>query len=89
MTASQREDVDDFNELVIIDGTKSGKLLVEIDEKYFRPAEVDFLLGDPSKAKAKLGWEPKIKFKELVKMMVEADLEILKKQPEYKYYNII
>ncbi len=47
---------------------------VRIDHKYFRPAEVDLLLGDYSKAKKLLGWEPKVKFKELVKMMVEADL---------------
>jgi GDPmannose 4,6-dehydratase len=48
---------------------------VKIDPKYFRPAEVDLLLGDPSRAKAKLGWQPKVTFKELVKLMVEADLE--------------
>jgi len=48
---------------------------VEIDPKYFRPAEVDLLIGDPSKAKEKLGWEPKVKFKDLVKMMVEADIK--------------
>jgi GDPmannose 4,6-dehydratase len=48
---------------------------VEIDQKYFRPAEVDLLIGDPSKAKKKLGWEPKVKFKDLVKMMVEADIK--------------
>ena len=47
---------------------------VEIDQKYFRPTEVDYLLGDASKAKRILGWEPKVKFKELVKIMVEAEL---------------
>jgi len=47
---------------------------VVVDPKYFRPAEVDLLLGDPSKAKAKLGWQPKTGFKELVRLMVEADL---------------
>jgi len=47
---------------------------VKIDPKYFRPAEVDLLLGDYSKAKKKLGWEPKTTFKQLVKIMVEADL---------------
>jgi GDPmannose 4,6-dehydratase len=52
---------------------KSGKILIEIDPKYFRPAEVDFLLGDYSKARNKFGWEPKVKFKELIKIMVEAD----------------
>ncbi len=47
---------------------------VVIDPAYFRPAEVDLLLGDCTKAKKKLGWEPKVKFKELVRMMVDADL---------------
>ncbi|MCC7575938.1 MAG: GDP-mannose 4,6-dehydratase [Methanomethylovorans sp.] len=50
---------------------------VVIDPKFVRPAEVELLLGDPSKAKRELGWEPKVHFKELVKMMVEADLERL------------
>ncbi|WP_158907799.1 GDP-mannose 4,6-dehydratase [Rectinema subterraneum] len=53
----------------------SGKVLVEIDPRYFRPAEVDLLIGDPSKAIAKLGWKPAITLPELVKMMVQADLE--------------
>ncbi|MBP9695346.1 MAG: GDP-mannose 4,6-dehydratase [Candidatus Magasanikbacteria bacterium] len=52
----------------------SWEKYVKFDEKYTRPAEVDLLLGDYSKAKQKLGWEPKVKFKELVKIMVEADL---------------
>jgi GDPmannose 4,6-dehydratase len=51
------------------------KDFVKVDAKYFRPAEVDLLLGDPAKAKAKLGWQPKVTFKELVRLMVEADLE--------------
>lgn len=54
---------------------QSGKVIVEIDSYYFRPTEVDLLLGDASKAKEKLGWEPRVKFPELVKLMVEADLE--------------
>ena len=49
--------------------------LVEIDPKYYRPAEVDCLLGDASKARQKLGWQPKTKFKELVRLMVDADME--------------
>jgi GDPmannose 4,6-dehydratase len=48
---------------------------VKVDPKYFRPAEVDVLLGDPRKAKEKLGWEPKVGFKELVRIMVDADME--------------
>ena len=54
---------------------ESGKIVVKIDPRYFRPTEVDYLLGDPSKAKNKLGWEPTISFDELVKMMVLADLK--------------
>src|SRR5437867_6356934 len=48
---------------------------VEIDPRYYRPTEVDLLLGDASKAQHKLGWRPKVKFKDLVRMMVDADLE--------------
>jgi len=55
------------------------KRYVEIDPRYFRPAEVDELRGDMSKARRKLGWQPKVRFAELVRMMVEADLEDLKK----------
>jgi GDPmannose 4,6-dehydratase len=52
---------------------KTGRTLVRIDEKYFRPAEVDQLLGDSTKAKNVLGWEPKIKFDKLVELMVDSD----------------
>jgi GDPmannose 4,6-dehydratase len=55
---------------------KPGRVLVEIDPRYFRPTEVDYLLADPSKAKKELGWEPKITFTELIKIMVDADMEI-------------
>jgi GDPmannose 4,6-dehydratase len=48
---------------------------VRVDERYFRPAEVDFLLGDASKARRELGWTPKVTFEGLVNMMVDADLE--------------
>ena len=54
---------------------KPGSVLIEIDPRYFRPTEVDFLLADASKAKKKLGWVPKITFKELIKIMVDADME--------------
>ncbi len=54
---------------------KTGKVLIEVDPKYFRPTEVESLVGDASKAKKELGWKPKVKFKELVKIMVKADLE--------------
>jgi GDPmannose 4,6-dehydratase len=54
---------------------KTGKVLIEIDKSYFRPTEVDILIGDASKAKQKLGWQPKVRFEELVKMMVESDMK--------------
>ena len=53
---------------------------IEIDERYFRPAEVDLLIGDASKAKRVLGWVPKTRFKDLVKLMVDADLKTLQDQ---------
>ncbi len=54
---------------------------VKVDPEFFRPAEVKTLLGDPSKAKRKLKWKPKVSFPDLVRMMVDADLEKLRKQP--------
>ncbi len=57
-----------------IDG-KTGKVLVEVDPAYFRPTEVESLIGDSLKAREKLGWKPKVSFTELVKMMVQADLK--------------
>jgi GDPmannose 4,6-dehydratase len=53
---------------------------VVIDERFMRPAEVDLLIGDPAKARAELGWKPKTTFPELVRMMVDADLQLLKEQ---------
>jgi GDPmannose 4,6-dehydratase len=53
---------------------------VEIDPKYYRPSEVDVLLGDASKAKERLGWEPKVRFKDLVELMVDADVAALQDQ---------
>lgn len=57
---------------------KTGKVIVEISPEFFRPSEVDILTGDYSKAKEKLGWQPKVKFEELVHMMAEADIKMLK-----------
>jgi len=57
----------------------TGKILVEVDPRYFRPTEVEILLGDPTKAREKLGWQPKVTFRELVSMMVDADLEEAKR----------
>lgn len=55
---------------------KTGRVLIQIDPRYYRPAEVDLLLGDPSKAKRQLGWELKTSFDQLVTMMVNADLKL-------------
>ena len=57
----------------------AGKIVVRIDPRYFRPTEVDTLLGDPSKARAKLGWQPETSFQTLVTEMVEADLDLAKR----------
>jgi GDPmannose 4,6-dehydratase len=57
----------------------TGKVLVEVDPRYFRPTEVDLLIGNPAKAKQKLGWQPKIAFGEMVKQMVHSDLEEAKR----------
>lgn len=63
---------------------KTGKVLVEVNEKYFRPAEVDVLLGDATKAREVLGWKPSVLFKDLVKIMIESDVRELKRLHENK-----
>ncbi|XP_037581038.2 GDP-mannose 4,6 dehydratase isoform X1 [Dermacentor silvarum] len=60
---------------------ESGAVRIKVNPKYFRPAEVDFLLGDATKAKEKLGWERRISFQELVKEMVDSDIALMKKNP--------
>ncbi len=62
----------------------TGEIVVRMDERYYRPAEVEQLLGNPAKAKKKLGWEPKVKFEELVRIMTEGDLKILDGAPYSK-----
>lgn len=57
---------------------------VEVDPRYFRPTEVDHLQGDATKARAKLGWRPKVSFKELVRMMVDHDLELARQEKTLK-----
>jgi GDPmannose 4,6-dehydratase len=58
---------------------KSGRSIIQIDPRYFRPTEVDALLGDPSKARTRLGWKAEISFDDLVQAMVESDLEIARR----------
>jgi GDPmannose 4,6-dehydratase len=60
--------------------SESGRVLVEVSPDYFRPAEVDQLLGDASKAERELGWRPKVTFRELVTIMAEADLELARRE---------
>jgi GDPmannose 4,6-dehydratase len=78
-THSVREFVDEAFGYAELDWEK----YVRIDERYFRPAEVDALLGDASKAREKLGWEPRVRFPELVRMMVDHDRE--RRQTEEHY----
>jgi GDPmannose 4,6-dehydratase len=66
---------------------KSGEVLVEIDPRYFRPAEVDALLGDPTKARTRLGWSHKTSFRDLVREMVEADL--VEVEREYRRHDVM
>jgi GDPmannose 4,6-dehydratase len=73
-THSVREFLDETFGYLDLDWQES----VETDPRYFRPAEVDLLLGDASKARKELGWEPKVSFKELVRLMVDHDLELAK-----------
>ena len=58
----------------------TGKVIIEVDSRYFRPTEVELLLGDPSKAKEKLGWSPKISFEKLVEEMVSEDMRLFERE---------
>jgi len=75
-THSVREFCQESFQLLGLDWEK----YVSYDARYERPAEVELLIGDPAKAKRQLGWEPKVKFKELVKLMIDADLELATKE---------
>jgi GDPmannose 4,6-dehydratase len=74
--------VRDFLEAAFRHVNLDWKEYVEIDPRYFRPAEVDLLIGDSSKAREKLGWKPQTSFKELVALMVDADIKLLKDHRE-------
>ena len=76
-THSIREFLDAAFGFVNLDWRK----FVEIDSRYFRPAEVDLLLGDPSKAKKKLNWSPSLSFNQLVELMVNSDLKLFGLDP--------
>jgi GDPmannose 4,6-dehydratase len=82
-THSVRELLEEAFSYVGLDWSKH----LAIDQRYYRPAEVDLLIGDPSKAKLKLGWEAKTKFQDLVRLMVDADMEAAKKETHMNTYN--
>jgi GDPmannose 4,6-dehydratase len=63
----------------------TGETLVKIDQRYFRPTEVDLLLGDPSKARRVLGWKHKVSFSELVAEMVESDLKVVARESDREH----
>jgi GDPmannose 4,6-dehydratase len=69
--------VREFVEAAFAHADLDWKKFVKHDPRYERPAEVDLLLGDASKAKKVLGWEPKVRFQELVRIMVDADMDLL------------
>jgi GDPmannose 4,6-dehydratase len=72
--------VQEFVEIAFDHVGLDWKKYVVVDPKFIRPAEVDFLQGNAQKAKQELGWEPTVSFEELVKMMVDADLELLSRK---------
>ncbi|UYL08292.1 GDP-mannose 4,6-dehydratase [Bdellovibrio sp. SKB1291214] len=78
ISTNETHTVKEFVELAFERADLDWKKYVKIDEKFMRPAEVDLLIGDAAKAKQKLGWEPKTSFKQLVNMMVDSDLELVK-----------
>jgi GDPmannose 4,6-dehydratase len=79
IATNETHSVKEFLEVAFAHVGLDWKKYVEIDPRYYRPAEVDLLIGDYSKAKKKLGWEPKTKFVDLTKLMVDADVELLRR----------
>lgn len=80
IATGETHSVQEFLDLTFENVGLDSKECVEIDQRYFRPSEVDLLLGDASKAREELGWEPRTSFPELVRLMVEADWKIAKQQ---------
>ena len=79
VATGETHSVREFLEAAFAHAGLHWKDFVEIDQRYYRPAEVDLLVGDYSKARRQLGWEPKTKFRDLVKLMVDADVELLRR----------
>jgi GDPmannose 4,6-dehydratase len=82
IATNETHSVREFLEVAFGHAGLDWKKHVEIDPRYYRPAEVDLLIGDYSKAKRQLGWEPKTKFVDLTKLMVDADVELLRRHRE-------
>ncbi len=82
IATGETHSVREFAELAFAHVGLDWQKYVEIDERYHRPAEVELLIGDSSKAKRQLGWEPKVKFAELTRLMVDADVALLKAHRE-------
>jgi GDPmannose 4,6-dehydratase len=84
IATNETHSIREFLEVAFGHAGLNWKKHVEIDPRYYRPAEVDVLIGDYSKAKQKLGWEPKTRFADLAKLMVDADIKLLKEHREGK-----
>ncbi len=82
VATNETHSIREFLELAFGHVKMDWQKYVEIDPRYYRPAEVDLLIGDPSKAKRQLGWEPKTKFADLVRLMVDSDVKLLKDHRE-------
>jgi GDPmannose 4,6-dehydratase len=80
IATGETHSVREFLELVFSQLDLDWQDHVEIDQRYLRPAEVDILLGDASKARELLGWEPRVNWKELAAMMVEHDMELARRE---------
>jgi GDPmannose 4,6-dehydratase len=79
IATNETHSVQEFLEAAFAHAGLDWKKHVKIDSRYYRPAEVDLLIGDYSKAKRQLGWEPKTRFADLVKLMVDADVDLLRR----------
>src|SRR2546425_391601 len=82
IATNETHSVREFLEVAFRHAGLNWQKFVEVDPKYFRPAEVDLLIGDYSRAKQKLGWQPKTRFEDLAKLMVDADIQRLKEHRE-------
>jgi GDPmannose 4,6-dehydratase len=80
IATGETHSVKEFAEIVFNKLNLDYKKYVAIDQRYFRPTEVDALLGDSTKARKVLGWQPKVSFEKLIDMMIDADMELAQKE---------